>query len=126
MKSKHKSGGNSGEPRTDNAAGFTLYPNPWWNNAVYTSMNNQSTRYGNTSNSSSLEDSADGQSLSEGRINEEDEEASKQSPSAGNQRDKNDKQDVQSDHQIPPISNPRTSEGSFTQGPPLELIGHSI
>lgn len=62
---------NQGEANIYNAANSTVCSEPWWNNIGYNSFC-PTAMQGNASDSSSLEQSVDGQSQSEGRINEED------------------------------------------------------
>lgn len=79
MQSKSKSV-NQGQSDLYNVANTTVYSDPWWNNTGYNSLSPAMMR-GNASDSSSLEQSVDGQSQSEGGINEEDDDTTKQSPS---------------------------------------------
>lgn len=77
MQPKSKSA-SQGEANLYNIGNSTAYVEPWWKSAGYKSISHALMR-GNVSDSSSLEQSADGQSHSEGGLNEEDEDTGKQS-----------------------------------------------
>nr|XP_027083682.1 uncharacterized protein LOC113705984 [Coffea arabica] len=62
----------------------TVCSDPWWSTMGYNSISTTMMR-GSVSESSSLEQSMDGQSQSDSRINEEDEDSAKQSQSVVNQ-----------------------------------------
>lgn len=64
-----------------NVANSTVYSDPWWSNNGSNSFNPAMMR-GNASDSSSLEQSVDGQSQSEGGMNEEDDDTTKRSQSS--------------------------------------------
>ncbi|KAK6119763.1 hypothetical protein DH2020_046504 [Rehmannia glutinosa] len=83
---------------------------------------------GNASESSSQEQSVDGQSQSESGINEEDDDANKQSPSNTHLQpgsDRNYMREGQNVQQVPPTLHSR-NDGSVTQALQLELVGHSV
>lgn len=71
---------NREETNAYNVPRSTVYPEPWWNGAVYTPVSPGLMRE-NASDSSSLEQSVDGQSQSDGGINEEDDDAPEKSQS---------------------------------------------
>lgn len=80
MQSKPKSV-NQGQSNLYNVATSTVCSDPWWNNNGFSSFPPMMMR-GDASDSSSLEQSVDGQSQSEGGINEDDDDDNtKQSPS---------------------------------------------
>lgn len=71
---------NREETNAYNGPRSTVYPEPWWNSAVYNPVSPGLMRE-NASDSSSLEQSVDGQSHSDGGINEEDDDAPEKSQS---------------------------------------------
>jgi len=106
-----------------------VYSEPWWR-IGYNPMSPVMTG-GNVSNSSSLEcpngvsDSNDGQSPSNGGLNEDDDDATKESQntssrSAGNY--------AQEHHNVQHVAStaPSMRDECLTQPPQLELVGHSI
>ncbi|KAK6119764.1 hypothetical protein DH2020_046486 [Rehmannia glutinosa] len=126
MQSKSKSV-KEGESNPYNVANSTVYSDPWWNNTGYNSFSPAMMR-GNASESSSQEQSVDGQSQSESGINEEDDDANKQSPSNTHLQpgsDRNYMREGQNVQQVPPTLHPR-NDGSVTQALQLELVGHSV
>lgn len=66
------------EANLNNAPKSTVCSEPWWNNSGYNSFI-PTVMQGNASDSSSLEQSVDGQSQSEDRINEEEDDTVKHS-----------------------------------------------
>ncbi|KAK6138404.1 hypothetical protein DH2020_027878 [Rehmannia glutinosa] len=108
-----------------NIANSTVRSDPWWNSTGYSSFSPTAMR-GNASDSSSMEQSADAQSQSEGGINEEDDNTGKHSPSTKSlQPDRSYKQDDTNLQQVESTLYPRP-DGSLTQPAQLELVGHSI
>ncbi|KAG8388997.1 hypothetical protein BUALT_Bualt02G0183600 [Buddleja alternifolia] len=124
MHSKSKSV-NQGGPNLYNATNSSVCSDHWWNSTGYSTFSPAMMR-GNASDSSSLDQSADGQSQSEGGINEEDDDTPKQSPSAiPLQPGRNYQREDANLQQVPPTLHPR-NDGSLTQPPQLELVGHSV
>lgn len=82
MQSKPKTA-SQGEANLQNLTNSTVCSEPWWNNTGYNSFSPAVMR-GNASDSSSTEQekSLDDQSQSEGRMNEEDNDTARKSPSA--------------------------------------------
>ncbi|XP_011090024.1 nuclear transcription factor Y subunit A-1 isoform X2 [Sesamum indicum] len=116
---------NQGETNLYNGHNSTLCSEPWWNSTGFNSFSPAMMR-GNASDSSSLEQSADGQSQSEGGINEDDDETVKQSPSTMPlQSDRNHRPENTNLEKGVPTLHPRP-DGSLSQPPQLELVGHSI
>ncbi|KAK6138329.1 hypothetical protein DH2020_027913 [Rehmannia glutinosa] len=108
-----------------NIANSTVRSDPWWNSTGYSSFSPTAMR-GNASDSSSMEQSVDAQSQSEGGINEEDDNTGKHSPSTKSlQPDRSYKQDDSNLQQVESTLYPRP-DGSLTQPAQLELVGHSI
>ncbi|XP_051142265.1 nuclear transcription factor Y subunit A-1-like [Andrographis paniculata] len=116
-----------GELNLYNAAKPAMYSDPWWNNSGYHSIA-PAVVPRSASDSSSLEQSVDGHSQSEGGtgVNEEDDDSTKRSRSATPlQPDGNDRQEGPNLQQDQPTLQPR-SNGNLTQGPPpFEIVGHS-
>lgn len=77
MQSKSKNE-NQIEANPYNISPSTVCGEPWWRTSGYSSISPAVIR-GNASNSSSLEQSIDGHSQSDGRFNEEDDDATKES-----------------------------------------------
>ncbi|KAK4275233.1 hypothetical protein QN277_018350 [Acacia crassicarpa] len=106
-----------------------VYSEPWWRGGGYPMT--QAVAGANASNSSSLEcpnadsESNDGQSLSNSGLNEEDDDASKESPAAARNQSGNYVQEHQG-MQHASSSAPSMRDECFTQAPQLELVGHSI
>ncbi|KAK4407405.1 Nuclear transcription factor Y subunit A-1 [Sesamum angolense] len=125
MQSKSKSVNQGEAAGLYNVANSTLYSDPWWNNTGYNSFSPAMMR-GNASDSSSLEQSVDGQSQSEGGINEEDDDTTKKSPSGTPlQPDRSYGREGPNLQQVPPTLHPR-NDGNLTHAPQLELVGHSV
>ncbi|KAL0419566.1 UNVERIFIED_CONTAM: Nuclear transcription factor Y subunit A-1 [Sesamum radiatum] len=125
MQSKSKSVNQGEAAGLYNVANSTLYSDPWWNNTGYNSFSPAMIR-GNASDSSSLEQSVDGQSQSEGGINEEDDDTTKKSPSGTPlQPDRSYGREGPNLQQVPPTLHPR-NDGNLTHAPQLELVGHSV
>ncbi|GER41092.1 nuclear transcription factor Y subunit [Striga asiatica] len=107
-----------------NIANSTVNPEPWWNNTGYGSFSHTLMR-GNGSDSSSLEQSVDAHSLSEGGVNEEDN-TQKKSPNANRlHSDRSYRPEDSNLQQVEQSLNPGPV-GSLTQPAQLELVGHSI
>ncbi|XP_071917325.1 nuclear transcription factor Y subunit A-1-like isoform X2 [Coffea arabica] len=103
----------------------TVCSDPWWSTMGYNSISTTMMR-GSVSESSSLEQSMDGQSQSDSRINEEDEDSAKQSQSVVNQHpDGNYAQEDNNFQRIASAIPPKSNE-SLTQPQQFELVGHSI
>ncbi|KAK7386030.1 hypothetical protein VNO78_32085 [Psophocarpus tetragonolobus] len=107
-----------------------VYSDPWWRGIQYNPMP-QAMSGVNASNSSSLErpngdsESSEGQSLSNNGLNEEDDDATKESqPTAPNQPG-NYGQDKQA-RQHSSTSAPSVRDECLTQLPHLELVSHTI
>ncbi|XP_049379267.1 nuclear transcription factor Y subunit A-1-like [Solanum stenotomum] len=116
---------NREETNAYNVPRSTVYPEPWWNSAVYNPVSPGLMRE-NASDSSSLEQSVDGQSQSDGGINEEDDDAPEKSQSivplhADGSYGKADQNFQPAAPAIPP-----RLDGSLAQPQQLELVGHSI
>ncbi|XP_015056881.1 nuclear transcription factor Y subunit A-1 [Solanum pennellii] len=116
---------NREETNAYNVPRSTVYPEPWWNGAVYTPVSPGLIRE-NASDSSSLEQSVDGQSQSDGGFNEEDDDAPEKSQSiiplhADGSYGKADQNFQPAAPAIPP-----RLDGSLAQPQQLELVGHSI
>ncbi|CAA0813231.1 Nuclear transcription factor Y subunit A-1 [Striga hermonthica] len=108
-----------------NVANSTVNPEPWWNNTGYGSFSPHTLMRGNGSDSSSLEQSVDAHSLSEGGVNEEDN-TEKKSPNANrHQSDKRYRPEDSNLQQVEQSLNPGPV-GSLTLPAQLELVGHSI
>uniref|UniRef100_A0A5B7C9K1 Nuclear transcription factor Y subunit n=1 Tax=Davidia involucrata TaxID=16924 RepID=A0A5B7C9K1_DAVIN len=124
MQSKSE-GANRIEEYPYNISPSAVCSEPWWRNTGYNAISPAVIR-GNASNSSSLEQSKDGQSQSDGGLNEEDDDAIKQTQNTASPRsDGNYGQDNQNFRHVASTIPPR-SGGSLTQPPQLELVGHSI
>ncbi|CAA0805795.1 Nuclear transcription factor Y subunit A-1 [Striga hermonthica] len=124
MQSKPKSD-KEAEPNLYNVSNPSLYPDSWWNNAGFKSFNPAMIR-GNASESSSREQSADGQSQSESGINEEDDDNAKQpSSTVPLHPDRNFMGEDLNLQQVPPTLRPR-DDGNATEPPQLNLVGHSV
>ncbi|PHU03256.1 Nuclear transcription factor Y subunit A-9 [Capsicum chinense] len=116
---------NREETNAYNGPRSTVYSEPWWNSAVYNPVSPGLMRE-NASDSSSLEQSVDGQSQSDGGINEEDDDAPEKSQSivafpADGSYGKVDQNFQPAAPAIPP-----RLDGSLAQPQQLELVGHSI
>ncbi|XP_055833905.1 nuclear transcription factor Y subunit A-1-like [Solanum dulcamara] len=116
---------NREETNAYNGPRSTVYPEPWWNGAVYNPVSPGLMRE-NASDSSSLEQSVDGQSHSDGGINEEDDDAPEKSQSIAPLRADGSygKTDQNFQPAVPAI--PPRLDGSLAQPQQLELVGHSI
>lgn len=128
MQSKSKSG-NRVEVDPFNISRSAMCSEPWWHSSGYNPIS-PTAMQGNASDSSSVEQSADGMSQSDGGQNEEDDDATKESQNSAPPRsglDGNFGQDHLNQH-LASNALPR-SDGSLTQAaqpPQLELVGHSI
>ncbi|XP_022873625.1 nuclear transcription factor Y subunit A-1-like isoform X2 [Olea europaea var. sylvestris] len=113
---------NPGESNLYNVSKPRVRSEPWGSDTGY-KPSPAAMMQGNTSDSSSLEQSVDGQSQSEGGMNEEDDAAVKQTSSTlPLNPDRNHGDDDQ--NQFAPTVQPRIE--SLVQPPQLELVGHSI
>nr|GLL43356.1 nuclear transcription factor Y subunit A-1-like [Ipomoea trifida] len=108
------------EARSYNLPGSAVYADPWWTAAGCNPINPRSKR-ASVSDSSSLEQSVDDQSQSDG----DDDTAKKSQNSAPSDQDGNYGQVDQSLQHAKSIMSARTDE-SLIQPPQLELVGHSI
>ncbi|KAA8528085.1 hypothetical protein F0562_035046 [Nyssa sinensis] len=123
MQSK-SAGGNRIEEYPYNISPSAVCSEPWWRNAGYNAIS-PAVIGGNASNSSSQEQSKDGQSQSDGG-NEEDDDSIKQTQNTASPcSDGNHGQEHQNFRHFAPAMHPGTGE-SLTQPPQLELVGHSI
>ncbi|KAL2510835.1 Nuclear transcription factor Y subunit A-1 [Abeliophyllum distichum] len=113
---------NPGESNLYNVSNSRVRSEPWGSNTGYKPFP-PAMMQGNASDSSSLEQSVDGQSQSEGGVNEEDDAAAKQTSSTlPLHPDRNHGPDDQ--NQFASTVHPRIE--SLMQPPQLELVGHSI
>ncbi|XP_063935646.1 nuclear transcription factor Y subunit A-1 isoform X3 [Daucus carota subsp. sativus] len=104
----------------------TLCPEPWWHNSGYNPLP-PTMMQSNVSETSSVEQSADGKSKSDGGQNEDDENTTKDSQTNAPMHsglDGNFGQEHQSQHVTSSTS--LKNDASLTQPPQLELVGHSI
>ncbi|XP_009617196.1 nuclear transcription factor Y subunit A-1-like isoform X1 [Nicotiana tomentosiformis] len=125
MQSKSKSV-NCGEARTYNVPNSIVYSEPWWNTAGYNPVSLGSMR-GSASDSSSREQSVDGRSQSDGRANEEDDDAPEKSQSTIHMHSDGERSYPQVQNLQPVASTiPPKGDGSQTQPRQLELVTHSI
>ncbi|KAL8480078.1 hypothetical protein ACS0TY_026856 [Phlomoides rotata] len=110
----------------DNVPKSTVCSERWWNNSGYNSFSPTVMR-GNASDSSSLEQSVDGQSQSEDRTNEEEDDTVKHSSpnSTPLQSDRNYRPEDVNLQQAVPTLHPR-ADGNTVHPGQLELVGHSI
>lgn len=121
MQSKSENG-NQLEPDSHAIPPTSVYPEPW-----YHAM----TR-GNISNSSSFEcpnggsESNDGQSYSNGRLNGEDDDGTKESQNTASSRSAGNNGQEQQNVQHVASNAPSRRDECLTQPPQLELVGHSI
>ncbi|KAJ1410858.1 hypothetical protein SESBI_21667 [Sesbania bispinosa] len=108
----------------------SVYSEPWWRGVGYNPVS-QAMSGANGSNSSSLEcpngdsESSEGQSLSNNGLNEEDDDANKESQPAAPNQSGNYGQEHQG-MQHGSSSAPSVRDGCLAQAPQLELVGHSI
>ncbi|XP_073141195.1 nuclear transcription factor Y subunit A-1-like [Henckelia pumila] len=124
MQPKSK-GANQVESKLFDATNSNICSEPWWNNGGNTSFSPAMMR-DKASDSSSLEQSADGHSQSEGGINEEDDDAVKHSPSAIPLQPDTSYRHGENIQQVAPSLH-QGNDGSLTQLPQqFELVGHSI
>lgn len=129
MQSKSESA-NRLEPDPRVIQPYAVHSEPWWRNIGYTTM--APTVAGeNASNLSSPERpndslSNDDQSLSNGRLNEEDDDASKESQATASSRSV--VNSGQEHRNLPHVVSSMTTmhDECLTQPPQLELVGHSI
>nr|KYP76288.1 Nuclear transcription factor Y subunit A-1 [Cajanus cajan] len=117
------------DPHTFQSGG--VYSEPWWRGIGYNPLA-QTMAGANASNSSSLEcpngdseSNEEGQSLSNSGMNEEDDDATKDSQPAAPNEPGNYGQEQQG-MQHTASSAPSMREECLTQAPQLELVGHSI
>uniref|UniRef100_A0A2N9IUQ6 Nuclear transcription factor Y subunit n=2 Tax=Fagus sylvatica TaxID=28930 RepID=A0A2N9IUQ6_FAGSY len=129
MQSKSENG-NRLEPDSHAIPPTGVYSEPWWRTIGYNPISPAMTG-GNISNSSSLEcpnggsDSNDGQSLSNGGPNGEDDDGIKESQNTASSRSAGNFGQEQNVHHVASTA-PSTREECLTQPPQLELVGHSI
>ncbi|XP_060216025.1 nuclear transcription factor Y subunit A-1-like [Lycium barbarum] len=116
---------NQEETNAFNGARSTVYPEPWWNSAGYNPVSPGLMRE-NASDSSSLEQSADGQSQSDGGISEEDDDAPEKSQSIVPLHADGSYAKVDQNFQPAGPTIPPRLDGSLAQPQQLELVGHSI
>ncbi|KAI4305086.1 hypothetical protein L6164_028475 [Bauhinia variegata] len=116
------------DPHTFQAT--NVYSEPWWRGIGYNPIS-QVMAGANASNSSSMEcpngdsESNEGQSLSNGELNEEDDDATKESqPTTPNQSGKYGQEHQGMQHASSSV--PSRHDDCFAQAPQLELVGHSI
>lgn len=108
----------------------TVYAEPWWRGVGYNTVS-QVVTGGNASNSSSLEgangsESNDGQSMSNGGVNDEEEDAKKESLTTASSRLGGKCEQEQQNLQHGGSAIPTMRDECFAQPPQLELVGHSI
>ncbi|XP_040992249.1 nuclear transcription factor Y subunit A-1 isoform X1 [Juglans microcarpa x Juglans regia] len=109
----------------------SVYPEPWWRNIGYNPISPAVTG-GNVSNSSSLEcpnarsDSNDGHSLSNNKLNEEDDDATKESQNTTYSRSAGNYGQEHQNVQHVTSTAPSMRDECLTQPAQLELVGHSI
>ncbi|WCJ36886.1 nuclear factor Y subunit A1 [Euphorbia peplus] len=123
MQSKSESANHLGsDPRIIHQ--YALHSEPWWRNVPYNAT--PAVPAGNASNLSSSEEpngslSNDGQSMSNGRLNEEDDDASKESQNTASS------QSVEH-RNLQHVTSTMTTmhDEGLAQPPQLELVGHSI
>ncbi|KAI4306699.1 hypothetical protein L6164_029954 [Bauhinia variegata] len=107
-----------------------VYSEPWWHGTGYNPIS-QAIAGANASNSSSLEgptgdsESNEGQSLSNSELNEEDDDATKESQATAPNQSGNYGQEHQG-MQHASSSAPSSRVECLAQAPQLELVGHSI
>lgn len=125
MQSKSKSI-KQGESSIYNVANCTVHSDPWRNNNGHNSVS-PAMIWGSVSDSSSLEQSVDGHSQSKGQtgINEEDDDTTNRSQSTSLLPDRNHRQESTNFQLVSTPLHPRNG-GNLTQGPQLELVGHSV
>ncbi|EOY32683.1 hypothetical protein QUC31_019320 [Theobroma cacao] len=128
MQSKSE-GGSRLEPDLHGVPPTAVYSEPWWRNIGYSAIS-PGVRGGNTSNSSSMEcpngsESNDGQSLSNGGVNEEDD-GNKETQTTASSRSVGN--GGQEHHNLQHVAStmPAMHDECLTQPPQLELVGHSI
>ncbi|KAB5540972.1 hypothetical protein DKX38_013946 [Salix brachista] len=112
------------EPNPSDIQEYTVHSEPWWRNIGYSSMPPAMTG-GNASNSEGHNDSEsnDDQSLSSGRLNEEDADATKDSQATASSHLGNHGQ-LQNLQGL--VSSMATMHNGLSQSPQFELVSHSI
>ncbi|KAF9675525.1 hypothetical protein SADUNF_Sadunf09G0041200 [Salix dunnii] len=112
------------EPNPSGIQEYTVHSEPWWRNIGYSSMPPAMTG-GNASNSEGHNDSEsnDDQSLSSGRLNEEDADATKDSQATASSHLGNHGQ-LQNLQGL--VSGMATMHNGLSQSPQFELVSHSI
>ncbi|XVF19280.1 hypothetical protein REPUB_Repub11eG0096700 [Reevesia pubescens] len=128
MQSKSEAGSRL-EPDPHGVPPTAVYSEPWWHNIGYDAIS-PGVRGGNASNSSSMEcpngsESNDGQSLSNGGLNDEDDVNKETQTTASSRSVGSSRQEHRSLSHVP-SSMPAMRDECFTQPPQLELVGHSI
>ncbi|CAK9164691.1 unnamed protein product [Ilex paraguariensis] len=124
MQSKSKNA-NRLQADSYNIPSSTLCSDPWWHGTGYNSISPAVVR-GNASDSSSMEHSMNGQSRSDGGLNEDDDDANKESQSTALPRSDGSYGQEHQNFQHVTSNLPPRSDESLTQPPQLELVGHSI
>ncbi|KZV22141.1 nuclear transcription factor Y subunit A-1 [Dorcoceras hygrometricum] len=115
---------NQVESKLCNVGNSNVCSEPWWNNGGSTSFSRGMIR-DKASDSSSLEQSADGHSQSEGGVNEEDDDAVKHSPSIISLQEDANYRHMENFQPVAPSLH-QGNDGSLTHPQQLELVGHSI
>ncbi|KAK9022028.1 hypothetical protein V6N11_002326 [Hibiscus sabdariffa] len=128
MQSKSEGGGRL-EPDLHGVPPTAVYSEPWWRNSGYGAISLR-VRGGNASNSSSGEcpngsESNDGQTLSNGGVNKEDD-VNKETQTAVSSRSVGNGGQEHHNLQHVASSMPSMHDERLTQPPQLELVGHSI
>ncbi|XWS28306.1 hypothetical protein CRYUN_Cryun25bG0056800 [Craigia yunnanensis] len=128
MQSKSE-GGSRLEPDPHSVPQTAVHSEPWWRNSAYGAIS-PGVRGGNASNSSSMEcpngsESNDGQSLSNGGLNEEDN-GNKEIQTTASSRSVGNGGQVHHNLQLGASTMPAMRDECLTQPPQLELVGHSI
>ncbi|OMO81696.1 CCAAT-binding transcription factor, subunit B [Corchorus capsularis] len=117
------------EPDPHGVPANAVYSEPWWRNIGYGGIS-AGVRGGNASNSSSMEcpngsESNDGQSLSNGGLNEDDD-GNKETQTTATSRSAGNGGQEHHNMQHVPSAIPAMRDECLTQPPQLELVGHSI
>lgn len=118
------------EPNPNAIPPGAVYSEPWWRGVGYNSIS-PALAGGNVSNSSSLDcpngsESNDAQSMSNDGLNEEDDDANKESRAPASSRSARNRGQENQNVQQGASAMPTMHDECFTQPPQLELVGHSI
>ncbi|KAL7199318.1 hypothetical protein ACSBR2_021581 [Camellia fascicularis] len=124
MQSKSKSASQV-EANPYNISPSAVCAEPWWRSTGYNYVP-PAVIGGNTSNSSSLEQSKDGQSQSDGALDEDEDDAIRESQISASPRSNGNYGQGHQNFQHQTSAIPPRSNESLTQPPQLELVGHSI